>query len=194
MNRLFNKLTKSVCLVLYYGIGNRLPSSTAPIIGQSCRRFRALLCNRLFSESGKNVNVESGAYFGSGAGISLGDESGIGLRCSIRQPVVFGKYVMMGPEVMIYRTNHSFDRLDIPMMHQGGTSSELLVVMDDVWIGARSLILPSCRRIGTGSIIAAGSVVTQDVPDFSIVGGNPARVIKMRTISEQPLKVEEPHE
>ena len=51
---------------------------------------------------------------------------------------------------------------------------------NDVWIGARAIILPGCKRIGAHSIIGAGAVVTKDVPDYAIVGGNPARVLKMR--------------
>lgn len=55
-----------------------------------------------------------------------------------------------------------------------------LHIAGDVWIGARAIILPGCKRIGHGAIVGAGSVVTKDVPDWAIVGGNPAKIIKMR--------------
>ena len=55
-----------------------------------------------------------------------------------------------------------------------------LIVADDAWIGARALILPGCARIGRGAVVAAGAVVTRDVPDYAVVAGNPARVIRHR--------------
>lgn len=55
-----------------------------------------------------------------------------------------------------------------------------LEICGDVWIGARVIILPGCKRIGAHSIIGAGAVVTHDVPDYAIVGGNPAQVLRMR--------------
>ncbi len=75
---------------------------------------------------------------------------------------------------------HNHDRTDIPMGHQGSTTSTPLHIAGDVWIGARAIILPGCRRIGHGAIIGAGAVVTKDVPDWAVVGGNPARIIKSR--------------
>ena len=65
------------------------------------------------------------------------------------------------------------------MIEQGETFYPKTIIEDDVWIGARVLILPG-RRIGKGSIIAAGSVITKDVAPYSIVGGNPAHLIKTR--------------
>lgn len=176
------KLIKAVCLFVYYGIGRRLPSTAVPVVGKWAKCFRVALCRPLFCSMGSNVNIESGAIFGSGRGISIGDNSGIGLNCMIRNPVVIGKCVLMGPEVMIFRTGHNMDQIDIPMKYQGSSDPVLLEILDDVWIGARAIILPSCRRIGTGSIIAAGAVVTKEVPDYAVVGGNPARVIKMRNV------------
>lgn len=58
--------------------------------------------------------------------------------------------------------------------------SEPLEIAGDVWIGARVIILPGCKRIGAHSIVGAGAVVTRDVPDYAIVGGNPAKVLRMR--------------
>ncbi len=86
---------------------------------------------------------------------------------------------MMGPDVVILTQNHKFDRLDIPMLDQGFKDEQPVTICDDVWIGARVIILPGVT-VGKGAIIAAGAVVTKDVPEYAIVGGNPARVIKMR--------------
>ncbi|RZK25435.1 MAG: acyltransferase, partial [Flavobacterium sp.] len=95
--------------------------------------------------------------------------------------VKIGKYVMMGPNVIIYNSTHNYDKIDKPMIFQGNRHSKPLKIEDDVWIGTRVIILPNVSRIGTGSIIGAGSVVTKNVPDFAIVGGNPAKVLKYRS-------------
>ncbi|MFA6012030.1 MAG: CatB-related O-acetyltransferase [Desulfobacteraceae bacterium] len=55
-----------------------------------------------------------------------------------------------------------------------------LVIGHDVWLGANTIICPGCHRIGNGAVAGAGSVITKDVPDYAIVGGNPAKIIKMR--------------
>lgn len=86
---------------------------------------------------------------------------------------------MMGPDVVILLHNHRFDRTDVPMRFQEFSESEPVIIDDDVWIGCRVTILPGVR-IGKGAIIGAASVVTKDVPEYAIVGGNPAKVIKMR--------------
>lgn len=86
----------------------------------------------------------------------------------------------MGPSCTIIGMNHNTDRTDVPMIQQGYHAKVAPVIEDDVWIGAKKTILPG-KRIGTGSIVAAGAVVTRDVPPFSVVGGNPARVIRQRT-------------
>ena len=81
---------------------------------------------------------------------------------------------------MFLGSGHSFDRLDIPIGQQESKEKTPLDISSDVWIGARAIILPGCKRIGHGAIIGAGSVVTKDVPDYAIMGGNPAKVIKYR--------------
>ena len=75
---------------------------------------------------------------------------------------------------------HSFVDPDRPIGDGPDTPSPPLEIAGDVWIGARAIILPGCKRIGAHSIIGAGAVVTHDVPDYAIVGGNPAKIIRLR--------------
>lgn len=86
---------------------------------------------------------------------------------------------MMGPDVIIYTSNHETSRWDIPMRGQGATPKEKVTIGDDVWIGARVIILPGVT-IGKGVILAAGAVVTKDIPDYAVVGGIPGKIIKFR--------------
>jgi len=132
----------------------------------------------LFDSVGKNINVEKGANFGTGRGISIGDNSGLGVYCNVRGPLEIGKDVMMGPNVRIITHSHNYSRTDIPMRKQGGAIYGVKIG-DDVWIGANVIILPGVS-IGNGVIIGAGAVVTRDIPDYSIIGGVPAKVIKSR--------------
>lgn len=111
--------------------------------------------------------------------MEIGDRSGVGINARINGKVIIGKDVMMGPECTIYTQNHLFDRLDIPMNKQGVSVEKPVIIGDDVWIGGRVTILPGVH-IGNGAIIGAGAVVTKDVPDYAIVGGNPAKILKYR--------------
>ena len=90
-----------------------------------------------------------------------------------------GNHVMIGPHVGIYTSNHVFDRMDQPMQCQGIRTSSVLID-SDVWIGSHAVILAGVR-IGKGAVVAAGAVVTREVPPGAVVGGVPARVIKTRT-------------
>lgn len=167
------KLLLGRCLYLFAA---HLPTSFSWVnIGQ--RQIRGFCGKLILSKCGKSVNIEKGASFPSS--VELGDFSGIGIRAQISGKVIIGKNVMMGPDVCIYVRNHAFDRIDIPMNLQGFAPENPVVIEDDVWIGARVIILPGIR-IGTGAVIGAGAVVTKDVPDYAVVGGNPARILKMR--------------
>lgn len=173
---------KKIYLVLYYGIARFLPKSTMPIIGSLSKSFRRFLCKHLFVSVGYGLNVEKNAYFGTGKDFLIGNEVGLGTNFkSLNRKVEIGNYLMMGEDVLFLGGSHNYDRIDIPMGHQGGNKEKTpLKIDDDVWIGARVIVLPGCKHIGKGVIIGAGAVVTKDVPDYAIVGGNPAKVIKYR--------------
>ena len=84
---------------------------------------------------------------------------------------------------MVMRTaNHNFELLNTPIRMQGH-SIKNISIDDDVWIGANAVILGGVN-IGRGAIVAAGSVVSKDVPPHTVVGGVPARTIKMRYCEE----------
>ena len=109
----------------------------------------------------------------------IGDRSGIGVKCEAHGPITIGHDVMMGPEVVIYTGNHRHDRVDIPMMDQGGENCKPATIGNDVWIGRRAMIIPGAV-IGDGCIIAAGAVVTHTIPPYNIAAGVPAKIVKNR--------------
>ena len=163
-----------ILYVLYIILASHLPESRRfPL----AKKLRGFFSKRIIAYQGKNVNIEKNASFT--PALSIGDDSGIGIRCEINGPVTIGKKVMMGPEVVIYTSGHRHDRCDIPMSAQGDDETKPVVIGDDVWIGRRVIIMPGVK-IGTGCIIGAGAVVTKDIPDYSVAGGVPAKVIKSR--------------
>jgi maltose O-acetyltransferase len=125
------------------------------------------------------VNIEAGAYFHSGAQISIGSHSGLGIRCQLHGRITIGDHVMMGEDVLILTRNHRFDDLTRPMDQQGFAEERPVVIGNDVWIGTRAIILAGVH-VGDGAIIGAGAVITRDVPSYAIVAGNPARIVRMR--------------
>lgn len=165
-------------MILYYLIAKHLPESECPFFKIS-KKVRSCLCRSIFKRCGENVNIEKGVFFGRGDEISLGDNSGIGINARISGPIDIGNNVMMGPDVIVYTQNHKYDDIDVPMIQQGSTKKEKVVIEDDVWIGARVIILKGVH-IGRGAVIGAGSIVTKDVLDNEVVAGNPARLIKKR--------------
>ena len=86
---------------------------------------------------------------------------------------------MMAPDCIIYVRNHESSRLDIPMCEQGSTEECPVTIGNDVWIGYEAVVMAGVH-IGDGAIIASRAVVTKDVPPYTIVGGTPAKKIRMR--------------
>lgn len=169
-------------LALFYGIANKLPDSYTLILGGVSNRFRIWVCRHIFKKCGKITSINRNVYFGNGKDIEIGDFSGIGANCVLPNDIVIGKYVMMGPDLYCLSHSHRTDDPDTPMCFQGRVEKKPnsnIIIGDDVWIGGKVIITKS-RHIGSHSILGAGAVVTKDVPDYAVVGGNPAKIIKMR--------------
>lgn len=170
---------KILLLIFYYCFIRHLPATDNNFfLSKVIRSLRRVFCICLFEKVGNGINIEKGADFGTGKGIILGNNSGLGINCKVRGPLEIGDNVMMGPDVTILTHTHNINRIDIPMCKQGSLVKGV-TIGNDVWIGMRSVILPGVR-IGNGAVIGAGAVLTKDVPDYAIVGGVPAKVIRYR--------------
>lgn len=169
-------IKQKICYVLYNVIGSNLPRSSSKIkLGQ--KAIRGVLVRGYILKAGKKINIEKNARIG--PRVEIGDYSGIGVNALIADEVYIGNYVMMGPDCIIYTNNHEFSDLDTPMMFQGKTKQRPVHIGNDVWIGSRVTIMPGVN-IGNGVVIGASAVVTKDVPDYAVVAGVPAKVVKYR--------------
>ena len=176
----YYRFKRWILLILYYGFAIHLPVSHHWWWGFYWSKYvRFFICCRLFRYVGKGINVERGAVFGTGEEIEIGDFSGLGVGCRVPGNVKIGSNVMMGPKVVVLGQNHRYDRVDIPMQMQGNIKARRVVIGDDVWLGTCVIILPGIE-IGQGAVIGAGSVVTKDIPPYSVCAGNPARLIRYR--------------
>lgn len=166
--------------LLYYGFAQWLPGSYSPFGGHIANRIRIICVRHIFRKCGKITTMDRRAYFGNGFNIEIGDYSGIGERCVVPNNTIIGKYVMMAPEVHIVANNHNFSDTSKPMCKQGSPENPpVTIIEDDCWIGVRAIMTPG-RHIRKGSIVAAGAVLTKDFDNYSIVGGNPAKLIRKR--------------
>ena len=170
------KLKIMVGKLLYHGIAMHLPMSFSKA-NLGSRAFRQFCAKLILDDCGKWVNIEKGVHFGDG--LKIGNGSGIGAYSNVPSNVTIGENVMIGQECLMFTRNHGFQRLDIPMRHQKMTEAKPIVIGNDVWIGARVIILPGVE-IGDGAVIGAGSVLTKNVPAYEVWGGNPASFLKSR--------------
>ena len=108
--------------------------------------------------------------------VVIGNRTRIGFGNTVIGPVQIGNDVSFAQNVVITGLNHNYRDATVSISNQG-ISTNRVIIDDDVWIGANSVILPGVS-IGQHSVVAAGSVVTRPVPSYSVCAGNPARVIK----------------
>jgi acetyltransferase-like isoleucine patch superfamily enzyme len=136
---------------------------------------------------GNNVSILKGTIIectgvlnNLGEGLTVGNNVGIAQNCfiQVRGKVIIEDNVIFGPNVSVFSENHNFENPDLPVNVQG-VNRKGVKIESGVWVGTRSIILDGVV-VGKNSIIAAGSVVNKDVLPFSIVGGVPAKLIRMR--------------
>ena len=147
--------------------------------------MRSLTLRRIFSDY---HNIKIGMYSYGGCFDPL----------HIMAHTKIGRYCSFGSGVWRFNANHPLTfKSTHPYFYNplcGHVEQELihrseLVVGNDVWVGQNAIILSRVRRIGDGAVIGAGAVVTKDVPDFAVVVGNPAKVVKYRFSEEERLKI-----
>lgn len=139
-------------------------------------RFYSLVMKSVW----KNFQIGTWAFIMSPQNITMWDNVWINRNITIAAQgwVEIGNNVQIAWNVSVISQNHAFSRLDVPIMEQGYEKSAVKI-SDDVWIACNATILPGVT-IGRWAIVGAGAVVTKDVPDYAIVGGVPAKVLKFR--------------
>jgi len=121
--------------------------------------------------------IEDFSTINNGMGaVIIGDRTLVGMSNVLIGPLRIGNDVIMAQNIVLSGLNHGYLDVKIPIRDQPCTTAEI-VVEDEVWIGANSVITAGVR-IGRHAVVAGGSVVTKDVPPYTIVGGNPARPLK----------------
>lgn len=131
---------------------------------------------RKFSLGRRSV-VESYACINNAVGdVIIGDHTRIGLHCTVIGPVTIGSHVNLAQGITVTALNHNFEDAGLRIDEQG-VSTKAVTIGDDVWIGTNAVILPGVT-IGRHVVVAAGAVVTKDVPAHTLVAGVPAKVVK----------------
>lgn len=168
--------------LVFYWKTNRLGPdmlSTYPLL--FFKRSMRWICEKKFKHFGKGAEVRPGAILCGTSLISIGD------NVILRPGVMFDAFgegtitieddVLIGSGVHIYTGNHVFSNPNIPISQQGFDSIQPVRICQGAWVGAGAILLAGVT-IGRNSVVGAGSIVTKDVPDHTVVVGNPAKIIK----------------
>jgi len=141
-------------------------------------------------ELGDFSTIEDFCTINNGVGnVIIGNESRIGMSNVIIGPVIIGNAVIFAQNIVMSGLNHSYEDVTIPISKQK-ESTAIIIIEDECWIGANAVITAGVT-IGKHSVIAAGSVVTKNIPPYSVAVGNPARVIKQYNFeAKQWLRVQ----
>ena len=128
-------------------------------------------------ELGQDSTIEDFSAINNGVGpVIIGDRTKIGLSNTIIGPVTIGNDIRLAQNITLSGLNHNYTDVTLPI-HVQGVSTAPIVIEDETWIGANVVVLAGVT-IGKHCIVAAGSVVTKNVPSYSVAVGNPARVVK----------------
>lgn len=141
-----------------------------------------LIIEELIPNAGKNFYIEPPFHCDYGYNISCGENVYFNVNCVVLDcaPITIGSNVFIAPNVQIYTATHPLDA----ELRKTIESALPITIGDDCWIGGNSVICPGVK-IGNGSVIGAGSVVTKDIPEHSLAVGNPAKVIKKLNVATQ---------
>lgn len=166
--RFADRITSGACLTLQDDVMINALSKGGVVFGRNVTLCKGTTidCTGVIRELGESLVV--GDYVGMSEGCFI----------QVRGPVKIGSHVMFGPGVSIFSENHCFDDPNKRLTEQP-TLRKGVVIEDNVWVGAKAIILDGVT-VGTGSIVAAGCVVTKDVSPHSVVAGVPGKVIKTR--------------
>mgnify|MGYP003665949702 FL=1 len=153
----------------YPGYNSIIPNIKNISMGENCvfGDYNHIFCQD--PEKGSSITI--GSNFATNNGVTINADLGGNIK--------IGNNVLIGPNVTMRAANHVYSSIDAPISTQGHVCG-YITIEDDVWIGSGVIILPNVT-IGTGSVIGAGSVITKDIPSFSVSVGVPARKIKDRT-------------
>nr|WP_286011456.1 acyltransferase [Methylovulum psychrotolerans] len=143
--------------------------------------LRAVLFRLLLKKLGKGGFIDYGTYIRYPFKVSIGDKVWINRSCAFypgylkEAEIIIGNHVSIGPETSIFAAAHDYHRLDLPDI------GKTVRIGDHVWIGGRCIILPGVE-IGEGAVVGGGSVVTKNVAPYTVVAGNPAKLINNREL------------
>lgn len=132
---------------------------------------------------GVNPKIGRNSYFSSKDIITIGDCFFCGTNCYFSGNITLGKRILIASYVGFVGGDHEIDNCSVQISQTGRSVVRPTILKDDVWVGHGAIILHGVS-IGCGAVVGAGSVVTKDVPDFAVVAGNPAKILRYRNINE----------